>query len=167
MTTEKQQEYALLIGRILFTFGLVASIFFVFGNSMEVAEVSSEASGTLLAKVQAFFTTLGMSDFAAQITETLIRKIAHVCEYMLVGFFMMLCLRVYTKRFMRHVTWPMFGGLFVALIDETIQLFSEGRSSSVTDIWIDFFGVMLGLSIALFLLCLWRMGWILYRNRDL
>ncbi len=167
MTSEKQQEYMLLFGRIIFTFGLVASILFVFGNSMEIAEVSSEASGSMLEKVQAFFTTIGMADFAASIGEGVIRKIAHVCEYMLVGFFMMLCLRVYTKRFLRHIAWPMFGGLFVALIDETIQLFSEGRSASVTDIWIDFFGISIGVFVALFLLCLWRMGWILYHNRDL
>ncbi len=167
MTTEKNQDYLLIAGRIIFTAGLFASILFVFSNSMEVAEVSSLASTEVLEKVQAFFTTVGMQSLAAQITEGVVRKVAHICEYMLVGFFMMLCLRVYTKRFLRHITWPMFGGLFVALVDETIQLFSEGRSASVTDIWIDFFGVMLGLSVALFLLCLWRMCWILYHNRDL
>ena len=36
----------------------------------------------------------------------------------------------------------MLGGLLTALTDETIQLFVPGRSGQVTDIWIDFSGVM-------------------------
>ena len=35
----------------------------------------------------------------------------------------------------------LFSGLLVAVIDETIQLFPKGRSSSVVDVWIDFAGV--------------------------
>ena len=35
-----------------------------------------------------------------------------------------------------------------ALTDETIQLFSPGRSSQVTDVWIDFAGVVTGTLLA-------------------
>ena len=35
-----------------------------------------------------------------------------------------------------------------ALTDETIQLFSLGRSSQVTDVWIDFAGVVTGTLLA-------------------
>ncbi len=166
LTTEKTQEGFIFLWRVLFTCALVASILFVFSNSMEVAEVSSDASGRVLEAVQSVCVTAGMPGLAASITEHIVRKIAHVCEYALVGFWLMLCLRVYTKRFLRHISWPLFGGLFVALIDETIQLFSEGRSSSVTDIWIDFSGILIGAFVGFFLLCLWRMFWILYRNQD-
>ena len=38
-----------------------------------------------------------------------------------------------------------------ALTDETIQLFSPGRSSQVTDVWIDFAGVVTGTLLAAFL----------------
>ncbi len=57
----------------------------------------------------------------------------------------MLCLRVYTRHFFKHVSWPMLGGLLTALTDETIQLFVPGRSGQVTDVWIDFSGVLTGL----------------------
>ena len=34
----------------------------------------------------------------------------------------------------RHITVPMLGGVLTALTDETIQLYSPGRSSQVTDL---------------------------------
>ena len=39
--------------------------------------------------------------------------------------------------------------LFVAFVDETIQLFVEGRSGQVSDIWIDIAGAALGIIITL------------------
>lgn len=68
----------------------------------------------------------------------------------------MLCLRVYTRRFVRHVSWPMLGGMATALLDETIQLYVPGRTSSVRDVWIDFGGVIAGLFVALLLLLIVR-----------
>lgn len=75
-------------------------------------------------------------------------------------------LRVYTRHFFKHVSWPMLGGLLTALTDETIQLFVPGRSGQVTDIWIDFSGVTTGLLVGLILLGLVRMCIILYQHRN-
>ena len=58
------------------------------------------------------------------------------------------------------------GGLLTALTDETIQLFVPGRSSQVTDVWIDFSGVMTGLIVGLILLGLIRMCILLYKHRN-
>ena len=44
--------------------------------------------------------------------------------------------------------------LLVALADETIQLFSPGRGSQVTDVWIDFAGACLGILLA------WLLRWL-------
>ena len=95
-----------------------------------------------------------------------IRKLAHFCEYALEGFLLMLCLRVYTRHFVRHMSWPILGGLLTALTDETIQLFSPGRSSQVLDVWLDFLGVLAGLLVGLFLLALCRMCALLYKHRN-
>ena len=43
-----------------------------------------------------------------------------------------------------------------ALLDETIQLYVPGRTSSVRDVWIDFGGVIAGLFVALLLLLIVR-----------
>ena len=40
-------------------------------------------------------------------------------------------------------------GLLTAVIDETIQLFVEGRAGMIADVWIDFGGVVTGTLIML------------------
>ena len=90
------------------------------------------------------------------LSEHVVRKLAHFSEFTLEGFLLMLCLRVYTRRFVRHVSWPMLGGMATALLDETIQLYVPGRTSSVRDVWIDFGGVIAGLFVALLLLLIVR-----------
>ena len=47
--------------------------------------------------------------------------------------------------------YPAFAGLLTALTDETLQLFSPGRSAHVTDVWIDFAGCVSGVMLILIL----------------
>lgn len=68
----------------------------------------------------------------------------------------MLCLRVYTAHFVRHMSWPLLIGMGTALMDETIQLFIPNRTSMVTDVWIDMLGVVAGLLVALIILLIVR-----------
>lgn len=79
-----------------------------------------------------------MPGVANHLTDHIVRKLAHFCEYALEGFLLTLCLRVYTRHFFVHISWPILGGLLTALTDETIQMFSDGRSSQLTDVWLDF-----------------------------
>ena len=156
----------LIAGRVIFTLALIGCIAFIFSNSMQIGVVSEGASGRVLRLVQRVLTRLGMAGLASHITMHFIRKLAHFCEYALEGFLLMLCLRVYTRHFVRHMSWPILGGLLTALTDETIQLFSPGRSSQVLDVWLDFMGVLAGLLVGLFLLALCRMCALLYKHRN-
>ena len=155
-----------IAGRVIFTAALIACIWFIFSNSMAVATVSTGSSGRVLAWMRIILRRLGHPGLADRLTMHIVRKLAHFCEYALEGFLLMLCLRVYTRHFFKHVSWPMLGGLLTALTDETIQLFVPGRSGQVTDIWIDFSGVMTGLLVGLILLGLVRMCIILYQHRN-
>ncbi len=155
-----------LTGRIVFTVCLIGTILFIFSNSLQIGEVSSLSSRWVLALLQRFFARLHMQSVANLLTEHIVRKLAHFCEYMLEGFWLMLCLRVYTRRFVRHISWPVLGALLTAVCDETIQMFSAGRSSQLTDVWIDFAGSMAGLLVGLFVLCVFRMCAILYKHRN-
>ena len=146
----------LIAARVLFTMALIACIVFIFSNSMQMGAVSEGASGRVLRLAQRALTRLGMPELAAHVTQHFIRKLAHFCEYMLEGFLLMLCLRVYTRHFLRHVSWPVLGGLLTALVDETIQLYSPGRSCQVTDVWLDSVGVLAGIFAALILMMLCR-----------
>ena len=159
--------------------GYVATVL-VQNGTLRVGDVM--LSGVYTGKVKAMFNergtrvteappstpvlVLGLNGAAHHLTMHIVRKLAHFCEYMLEGFLLMLCLRVYTRHLLRHVSWPILGGLLTALTDETVQLFVPGRSGQVTDIWIDFSGVMTGLMVGLILLGLIRMCILLYKHRN-
>lgn len=147
----------LIAGRVVFTLALIGCIAFIFSNSMKIASVSSVSSGRVLQLLQAVLRRLGMPGLAQRLTMHIVRKMAHFCEYTLEGFLLMLCMRVYSRRPLRHITVPMLAGVLTALTDETIQLFSEGRSSQVTDVWLDSAGVLAGILAALLLMGLWRL----------
>ena len=142
----------LIAARVIFTFALIACIVFIFSNSMQIGDVSESASGRVLLLMKKVFTRLGMPGAANHLTDHIVRKLAHFCEYTLEGFLLMLCMRVYSRHPLRHITVPMLGGVLTALTDETIQLFSEGRSSQVTDVWLDSAGVLAGILVAIVLL---------------
>ena len=141
-----------IVGRVAFTAALIACIWFIFSNSMQIGDVSESASGRVLLLMKKVFTRLGMPGVANHLTDHIVRKLAHFCEYTLEGFLLMLCMRVYSRHPLRHITVPMLGGVLTALTDETIQLFSEGRSSQVTDVWLDSAGVLAGILVAIVLL---------------
>ena len=147
----------LIAGRVVFTLALIGCIAFIFSNSMKIASVSSVSSGRVLQLLQAVLRRLGHPALAQRLTMHIVRKMAHFCEYTLEGFLLMLCMRVYSRHPLRHITVPMLAGVFTALTDETIQLFSQGRSSQVTDVWLDSAGVLAGILIALVFMALCRL----------
>ncbi len=153
----------LIAARVIFTFALIACIVFIFSNSMQIGDVSESASGRVLLLMKKVFTRLGMPGAANHLTDHIVRKLAHFCEYMLEGFLLMLCMRVYTRQYIWHISVPMLGGVLTALTDETIQIFSPGRSSQVTDVWLDSAGVLAGILTALVLMALCRL---LFNHRN-
>ena len=152
-----------IVGRVVFTLALAGCIWFIFSNSMAVAQVSSASSGRVLQLMQVALRRLGHPALAQRLTQHVVRKMAHFCEYLLEGFLLMLCMRVYSRHPLRHITVPMLGGVLTALTDETIQLYSPGRSSQVTDVWLDSVGVLAGILAALVLMALCRL---LFHHRD-
>ena len=153
----------LIAARVVFTLALAGCIWFIFSNSMAVAQVSSASSGRVLQQLQAILRRLGHPALAQRLTMHFVRKLAHFCEYLLEGFLLMLCMRVYSRHPLRHITVPMLGGVLTALTDETIQLYSPGRSSQVTDVWLDSVGVLAGILAALVLMALLHL---LFHHRD-
>ena len=67
-----------------------------------------------------------------------LRKLAHFTEFFFLGLWSSLYTVFYTKRKWSCASLIPFG-MTVALLDETVQIFSK-RGPSVTDIWIDIFG---------------------------
>ena len=126
----------LILFRVVFTAALIACIMFIFRNSLENGAQSSARSQAVMQLVNSALAKVHLGP----LSEHLIRKLAHFSEFALEGFLLMLCIRVYTKHFVRHMSWPLLGGMTTALMDETIQLHSPNRTSSVVDVWIDMSG---------------------------
>ncbi len=151
MQNEKTNPWVIAF-RVIFTIALVACIAFIFHNSLEAGALSSARSQAIMAKINAILARVDLGP----LSEHTIRKLAHFAEFTLEGFLLMLCLRVYTARFVRHISWPLLGGMSTALMDETIQRFIPGRSSQVTDVWIDMGGVVFGALVAMVVLLIVR-----------
>lgn len=151
MEREKTSPW-LIVFRVIFTAALIACIAFIFRNSMESGTVSSARSQAVMVYINNLLAKVHLGP----LSEHTVRKLAHFSEFALEGFLLMLCIRVYTKHFVRHMSWPLLGGMTTALVDETIQLRSISRSSSVVDVWIDMAGVTAGLLAALVILLIVR-----------
>ena len=151
MEHEKTSPW-LIAFRVIFTIALIACIAFIFRNSLESGALSSARSQAVMQKINEILSVVNLGP----LSEHTVRKLAHFAEFTLEGFLLMLCLRVYTNRFVRHISWPLLGGMTTALLDETIQRFISNRTSQVTDVWIDMAGVVFGALIALILLLIVR-----------
>lgn len=118
--------------------GLMAVwIMFIWGNSLLNGADSSAVSG-----FAGEFLALILGSWIEEAT-VLIRKLAHLTEFAVLGFLLGWNSRLWQKGSM----YAVLGGLLAALTDETIQSFIPGRASMVTDVWIDFVGVLCGVSV--------------------
>ena len=151
MQTQKTSPW-LIAFRVIFTIALLACIAYIFRNSLQTGAESSLHSQAVMETVNE---TLGRVQLGP-LSEHTIRKLAHFLEFTMEGFLLMLCLRVYTAHFVRHMSWPLLIGMGTALMDETIQVFIPNRTSLVTDVWIDMMGVVTGLLVALIILLILR-----------
>lgn len=76
-----------------------------------------------------------------------VRKIAHVIEYAVVGFQIMCILYLWGRMSIKDHVVCLYAGLTIALIDESIQILSK-RGPLVSDLWIDLGGIILGAGAA-------------------
>ncbi len=117
----------------------------IWGHSLQPAVVSEEESGFFLELLSKYLPFLLNNDMGMFI----IRKSAHFAEYLILGLLLSSDFVTYLYGFIKRFAVPSLVGLFIAFIDETIQLFVVGRSGEVRDMWIDFAGVALGTLIIL------------------
>lgn len=115
---------------------------FIWGNSLLPGDESGAISnnvGRILALI--------FGPWVQQAT-FLIRKLAHFSEFAILGFLVSWNGKL---RQVKSMSFPILLGLLAAMTDETIQRFVPGRGSMVTDVWIDFSGILVGSAIIFFL----------------
>ena len=121
----------------------VVTLLLIWGQSVLPVSGSAQESGWLLhTVVNPALRFLGFGDMS----QTLLRKLAHVSEFALFTFCLALLLR-------GRVVQTLGIGFITGARDESIQLFSD-RSAEVRDIWIDFVGAVLGTLLGTLL---WRL----------
>ena len=116
----------------------------IWGHSLQPAVVSDDESGKWLSVLSVIFPFLQGEDGMF-----IVRKAAHFTEYLILGVLLSLEIANFVKGWLRRFFEPASLALSAAFIDETIQLFVEGRSGQVMDIWIDLAGAALGILITL------------------
>lgn len=129
-------------------------LLFCWVHSCFPASVSSQESNSFYRVFYWFFGLFGAGQI---VTQHIVRKLAHFSEFAAVGGLLLSCAYCFDRRRpQRYAVQVLFAGLSAALIDETIQLFIEGRAGMIADVWIDFAGVVTG---ALLLLAFYAVYW--------
>ena len=125
---------------------LILNLAVIWGNSLLPAEISGAISGflaQLLGRLQ------GASQSEAAAGDGLLRKMAHFTEFACLGLLLARRFALTGHEKAEIVCRTLLGGFVAACVDETIQLFVSGRSSSLIDVWIDVCGAAAGLVILL------------------
>ena len=145
--TKKQASLAAILLLLI-----IATVCFIFSNSMESIPESSARSEKILRALTPALELFFGEDNA---TNHLVRKLAHFTEFFALG--IELCVLCVILR--KPLVWALFTGLCTALSDETIQIFYE-RGSQLQDVWLDFSAVI----TAAILVCLY--GVIIRRRKE-
>ena len=136
MERTRTSHILLILFRILFTILVLWTLWFIFHNALEPGALSSARSQAFTDMLNRGLAKVGVHP----LTNAAVRKLAHFGEYCLLGFGYTLCLRVYTRHYIRHISW-------------TLQwLLASGRDGNLKDVWIDFMGCSCGVLCAICLL---------------
>lgn len=139
--------------RLFLRLTLVATLCFIWGNSLLPGEESAELSGGLASWLNSL--GLPIED------DGLLRKLAHFAEFGLLGTELTLLLRLRGIKGMQNICLSALTAFFIAAADETIQIFS-GRGAQISDVLLDFAGGVTGILLCNLLLQRFLKG---YRSR--
>ncbi len=128
----------------LFAFLSLAMMTFIFGNSAQCPEVSTEKSAVVVRTLAPERGTVG--EMEEKEFHNLVRKLAHLTEFAALGLCLCgLSLSIWQKGLSRWL-YPVLAAAMVAAADETIQLFT-GRTASLKDVGLDFFGAVCAIGL--------------------
>lgn len=133
-----------MLKKIVYLIMTILIISFIFYNSLQNGESSSETSMIVLNFINNMLENIGLNIMLEGI---FVRKLAHFVEFFMLGVFIMLTFEAFTNKIFSIIGFPMFFSIFIPVIDEYIQLYSDGRASSVKDVLLDFLGALTGIII--------------------
>lgn len=131
----------------LLLIALLLNLAFIWGNSLLPPEQSNALSDSVTEALGGEVATDESTEPERWLTSGHVRKSAHALEFALLGVLATLLACPSQRDLRRMLPYIALPGVITALLDETIQLFSE-RTSSVKDVWLDCFGFALGMLLA-------------------
>lgn len=133
---------------------VVATLVFIFSNSLSSGESSSEQSGTIVKAVQAAAGVFAPHSFVATATgeelerlNRIVRVLAHFCEFALLGALFIWTYFAYTRE-KRWLYLPVCAFLLVPITDECLQLYASARAAELADVCVDLLGGACGMAFA-------------------
>ena len=129
---------------------LVLWMSLIFWFSNQSGADSSEASGSIVMMIISFLekiSGLTFNDSVISIMCFMIRKLAHLTLYFVLGLLLMLVLNEYNLSIKHKIIYATMFCLIYACSDEIHQLFVSNRNGSLLDVGID----MLGVSFPIFI----------------
>ena len=147
--------------KIIFAIMTCLWVAVIFSFSLQPGEVSGDLSGSFLQKVLEWFAPgifeklETMSQEQLDMWHMILRKCAHFTEFAVLGVLSSLTL-LQTKMSRRAVMTMVFC-LAVASVDETLQLFVDGRAGRVVDVMIDGAGALSGIGVIGVLRCVYKL----------
>jgi len=134
---------------------LILWMMLIFSFSAQDGNLSGDMSDGIVVKLisiveKLFNISLSNSEFFATIV-LLIRKLAHIFVYFVLGILWMMLLKEYSISMSKQVVYSILFCLLYACSDEIHQLFVSGRSGKLLDVMVDMFGALCSIFIIYFL----------------
>ena len=122
---------------------LVLNLALIWGNSLLSGESSGQMSGGIMEFVMEL---LRIPADYSDLVHLLIRKLAHLTEFACLAALISWHLALVKERKVHRIVLAVLLAMAAALVDETIQLYAPDRGPSLTDVWIDTLGAVLGMT---------------------
>ena len=120
---------------------LALGIRVIFSFSQMEAEVSNSLSKEVTSQIQAwtdkFFSINPNDSFWQHDLNNIVRKVGHVIEYFLLGLLVCSFFQVITRRQWLTLPLSLLACFGIAMFDERLQYFAEGRGPRMSDVWLD------------------------------
>lgn len=154
MKEKTAKKYARLVLRIVLTVACLVMLGFIFSNSLKTAEQSTAQSSTVVDTVQKVAQAVAPESKIANATgdaydrlHEQVRSWAHFLEFLALGALFGWCYFSYTLQ-KRYLYVSACAVVVVPVIDELLQLFSDGRGVSFADVLVDVCGGLVGIGVA-------------------
>ncbi len=130
MSAERKTQIQLFL-----RLALVVTLCFIWGNSL----LSRDESAAISQGLTAWLRSIGIP-----VTDHFVRKLAHFCEFGLLGCELTLLFWLRYGLRLRELCLSALAAFLAAAIDETIQIFT-GRGAQIKDVLLDFTGALTGI----------------------